>query len=64
MTQMDNSVRNDWCLTFAQDNEIYKLGLKVEEIEPMSEATFKVLVKKKENEATLEYLNNEKIANK
>ena len=60
--QMDNSVRNDWCLTVAQDMELYKLGVQVEEIETMPEATFKALVKKKEREATLEYLNNEKIA--
>ena len=35
--QMDNSVRNDWCLTVAQDIEVYKLGVQVEEIETMSE---------------------------
>ena len=62
MAQMYNSVRNDWCLTVAQDIEVYKLGVQVEEIEAMSEANSKALVKKKEKEATLEYLNNEKIA--
>ena len=60
--QMDNSVTNDWCLTVAQDMEVFKLGVQVEEIETMSEAKFKALVKEKEKEATLEYLNSEKIS--
>ena len=58
--QMETSVKNGWCLTAAQNIEVYKLGVNVNEIETMSESTFKALVKKKEKEATLEYLNNGK----
>ena len=61
MAQKDNPVKNDWCLMVMQDIEMYQLGLQVEEIEKMSEATFKAFFKKKEYETSLEYLNNEKI---
>ena len=41
--------------------EIFGLELSLEEIKEMSEESFKHLVKKKELETSLEYLNSEKV---
>ena len=60
--QIENPTKNDWFQTVEGDIDKFEIGLTIEEIENMSEESFKALVKKKEKEATLKYLNSEKIS--
>ena len=58
--QLDNPTKNDWGQTIKNDIEMFKIGLSIKEIENMSKKAFKNLVKKKEKEASFEYLLIEK----
>ena len=58
--KLDNPTKNDWGQTIKNDIEMFKIGLSIKEIENMSKKAFKNLVKKKEKEASFEYLLIEK----
>ena len=58
--QLNEPTHKDWGQTVLQDIEEFEMNLSLDDIEKMSEFTFKNLVKKKGEANTMKYLNSVK----
>ena len=58
MTQKLSPVKNDWCLTIAEDLKYLNINLSENEISMMKKAKFKTLVNQKVQECAISFLSD------